>query len=252
MSFIAINNRQAIQELNEGDFALPAMARNPNPLLANTTRLWSSIKGMQTVMSRDTVGFGHIASLIDATNVLDLPQQMQNLEQRILEKMRAYRRRPDQALLVEIFHMVQLWGGRAGRNIYVMGNGFAENWNQDAYQEFVAASVDLVGGPGPVPRVPRLIAAAGNIHQFGVAFATKHARFWAQAANAQPLPIYDRIMARGCFGKAPHWKDYGSYVTQMVGHASDANVDVATLERNAFNQFETLDGRWWLEARALL
>jgi hypothetical protein len=195
------------------------------------------------------VGLGQIAALIDVTNNRSLPQQMRDLEQRMLDNMRAYLRNPNLALLVEIFHMVQLWGGRAGRNIYVMKGKFAKNWKAKAYQQFVDASVTPVGWPGADPRVPRLIAAADQINQFGVAFASKHARFWAQAANVEPLSIYDRIMARGCLGKNANWNDYGHFNAQMADHALQANTDVATLECQAFNAFDTPSGAVWLAAR---
>lgn len=247
MAFININNLPAIQALAEGEFALPTMVGNPNLLLADTPRLRSSITGMQTTMRN--VGLGQIAALMNVPANRNLPQQMQVLEQSILNEMRTYIQNPTPGLLVEIFHMVQLWGGRAGRNIYVIKGKFAKNWKAKAYEEFVAASVTPVGGPGADPRVPRLIAAADQIIQFGVAFATKHARFWAQAANVQPLPIYDRIMARGCLGKKPNWNDYPRYIREMAEHAQQAGTDVATLERDAFAQFDTPAGRMWLDAR---
>jgi hypothetical protein len=251
MAFIDINNLQAIQALAKGEFALPTIVGNPNLLLTDTPRLRSSIKGMQTVMARNAVGLGQITALIDVANGRGLPQQVQDLEQRTLGKMRDYLRNPNQVLLAEIFHMVQLWGGRAGRNIYVMNQGFAANWNPAAYQQFVEASARVapVAWPGPDPRVPLLIAAADQINQFGVAFATKHARFWAQAAMAQPLPIFDRIMALGSMGIRPHWNDYARYISEMAAHARQANMDVATLERDAFAQFDTPAGEAWLEAR---
>jgi len=176
---------------------------------------------------------------------------MSCLELAIIDAMRTYLRQPNQARLAEIFHMVQLWGGRAGRNIYLQDGGFDSNWNHAAYQEFVAASVTPDRGVKPDPRVPLLIAAARKMRQFGVAFATKHARFWAQAANVQPLPIYDRIMARGCLGKTADWKDYGRYVAEMAAHALQVTTDVATLERHAFNTFGTPAGQAWIAARMI-
>lgn len=247
MAFIDINNLPAIQALAKDEFALPTIVGNPNLLLADTPRLRSSLTGMQTIMRN--VGLGQIAALIDVTNNRGLPQQMRDLEQRILDNMRAYLRNPNLALLVEIFHMVQLWGGRAGRNIYVMKGKFAKNWKAKAYEEFVAVSVTPSVSPGPDPRVPRLIAAADQINQFDVAFATKHARFWAQAANVQPLPIFDRIMALGSLGIKPHWNKYDRYIAGMATHAQQANTNVATLERDAFAQFDTPAGKKWLDAR---
>ena len=247
MPFININNLPVIKALAKRDFALPTMVGNSNLLLANTPRLRSSITGMQTIMSN--VGLGRIAALMNVPANNNLPQQMQVLEQSILNEMRTYIPNPNPVLLVEIFHMVQLWGGITGRNIYVRDGGFAANWNATAYQNFVAASITPPAGPGPNPRVALLRAAADQIDQFGVAFATKHARFWAQAANVQPLPIFDRIMALGSMGIKPGWNDYGRYTAEMAAHAQQARTNVATLERDAFAQFDTLPGKEWLKAR---
>jgi len=251
MPFININNLPAITALAPGDFAIPTMVEPPNRnlLLADTARLRKSIKAMKTIMTnRD---FGQVAALIQHTHDELLPQRMNVLENVIVADMTAYLLHPGQALLTQIFHKVQLWGGGAGRNIYIMDGGFEANWNAGGYQDFVAASATHYNGQGPDPRVALLKKAAGQINQFGVAFATKHARFWAQAANVEPLLIYDSIMALGCFGKRANWNDYDDYCAQMAGHAHEANTDVATLERFAFNCFGTAEGHEWLAARNL-
>ena len=96
-----------------------------------------------------------------------------------------------------------------------------------------------------------MIAASAQINRFGVAFATKHARFWAQAGGVKALPIYDRIMAQGSMGIAPGWKLYGRYVSEMTAHALEADTDVATLERHAFDAFGTPAGQAWINARRI-
>ena len=250
MPFIDINNLTAIRALAPGNFAIPKMVVDPNPLLVDTARLRKSIKAMKTIMTNS--GFGQVAALIQNTQNGLLSQQMDDLENNIVADMTAYLLHPGQAplaQLTQIFHKVQLWGGRAGRNIYIMNGGFLKNWNAGGYQKFVAASATHYNGQRPDPRVALLMGAAGQINQFGVAFATKHARFWAQAANVEPLLIYDSIMARGCFGKKANWKDYDAYCAQMAVHAHLANTDVATLERFAFNMFGTTAGAKWLAAR---
>jgi len=249
MAFININNLTEIQNLNPGDFVLPTMTGVPNQLLANTPRLRRSIKAMKTTMQRR--GLGTIAALIPETDDGLLPQRMSCLELAIIDAMRTYLRQPNEARLAEIFHMVQLWGGRAGRNIYLQGGGFDSNWKHAAYQEFVAASVTPDLGEKPDPRVLPLIEAARKMRQFGVAFATKHARFWAQAAIVKALPIYDRIMAHGSMGIEPKWNDYVRYVDEMAAHALQVTTDVATLERHAFNTFGTPAGQAWIAARMI-
>lgn len=249
MPFIDINNLPAIQALASGNFALPTMAGPPNllPLLSDTVRLRSSIKAMKTIMGNR--GLAQIAALIPDTHDEFLPQHLNALENSIIADMTAYLQNPHQALLEPIFHKIQLWGGVAGRHIYVKGRGFAANWNPAAYADFVQASTTSVHWHGPDPRIKQLSLVAERIKQFGVAFGTKHARFWAQAANVKPLLIYDRIMARGCLGKNATWNDYGHFNAKMADHALQANTNVATLERHAFNAFDTPAGAAWLAGR---
>lgn len=247
MAFIDINDIRTISNLNRGEFALPALGERPNQLLADTPRLRSSIRAIITVMQNRNLEA--IAALIPETHRGQLPQHLNNLELSIIGEMTTYLADQEPEMLVSIFHKVQLWGGRTGRGIYVRNGGFSMNWNEGAYQDFVAASSFRVLNAGPDPRIPNLQPAAVRINQFGVAFATKHARFWAQAANVRALPIYDRIMAQGSLGINPRWNEYSHYVTEMTDHALQAGTDVATLERHAFNAFGSPAGQAWINAR---
>jgi len=249
MAFIDINDRTGIGSLGPGEFALPTMDGLPIQPLADTDRLRRSIAAMRTVMQRRDLET--IAALIPETHDGQLPERMNRLESAIVNEMTTYLGNPTPATLASIFHKVQLWGGIAGRNIYVMGGGFAANWNEDGYRHLAVASSTPVHLPGPDPRVPLLIAAAAQIQYFGVSFATKHARFWAQAGGVKPLPIYDRIVAQGSMGINAGWNLYGRYVSEMTAHALEAHTDVATLERHAFNAFGTPAGQAWINARGI-
>lgn len=236
----------AIQGLQRGHFALPAWRPCPTvPHLAAGPRLRRSVRGIQTILTN--AGLSKVALLLDDPEAPDLPNRMAFLEADILQKMSTYLRHPGTGLIVEIFHSTQLWGGIAGRGIYVRGDGWEKNLDVDAYKGFAQWAIS--GGP-LAARVQGMREAVGKIAFFGLSFASKHASLWARAAQASPLPIYDRLMAQGCMGeKHPSWGLYPDYVTKMEVHAQAAGVGVEVLERHAFNFFASTPGAEWLKER---
>ena len=63
-----------------------------------------------------------------------------DLEEEALRRIQNYQEGDD---LESIFHLIQTWGGRSGRNIYVRGNGF--NWSsfELAYKELVQSCLSV-------------------------------------------------------------------------------------------------------------
>jgi hypothetical protein len=231
------------EHLAAGAFCLPEHISSVSLSFTDDKRLRGSIKGMKTTLFR--AGFQSAAELIEETDDGLLPSRLKALEEYILQKMRDYLEHPDTKKLPEIFHSVQLWGGKTGRFIYTRGGGFAQNYDGPAYEEFAGwaanRSACQLG-----ERISALRSASERIGYFGVAFGTKHARFWSQAAGAPPLPIYDRLLAQGAFGfKMPSWLHYPAYVDEMTHLAGLLDLDVYQLERRAFVFFASPDGRAW-------
>lgn len=262
--FINVDDIEAVQALQRGEFALPSVNQPMNVALADTRRLRTSIGAMRTTLTHN--GFAGIADLIPGVGDGLLSQHMAALEAHILIQMQHYiHNQHDQnaANRQSIFHMVQLWGGKTGRNIYVRDGGFAENYSDAAYQGFVGAATAMDNLP-PDDRTTVLSETERPINQWAIAFATKHAQFWAIAAGAEPLPIFDSIMARGALGIGhPNWRLYDLYRAQMLGHAAMVAAQleplllgpfvgraiVHVLERYVFNVFSTDAGRQWIKAR---
>jgi hypothetical protein len=246
--FVVPKNTTGISALDRGVFALPAFVNKQLSPFDDTPRLRRSIKGMQTILRR--FGFEAVASIIEQTHDGGLPKRMEDLEQLILKKMRSHVESPADRQLEEIFHLVQFWGGIAGRSIYVQNHGFGQNFDPEAYQNLALLATDGIASSELGAKLSRIMVQANRIKQFGVSFATKHARFWAKAAEALPLPIYDRVMAQGCLGySGPQWKQYPEYVEAMAAHAQEAQTDVHVLERNAFAFFGSDAGRSWIQIR---
>lgn len=245
--FLDPSDGHGLKGLRRGQFALPNPARLPGlPPLADDDRLRRSIGGMQAVLRRN--GFGGIADELGDPGDGRLSVRMGDLVDRILQAMREYLDGPASTdRIAGVFHRIQLWGGKTGRYIYVKAGGFAENFDGKAYDTLARAAAS---GRAAVDKVAEIRRASDGIGQLGVSFATKHANFWSWAAGAPCLPIYDRLIARGCFGHTgSDWRHYGRYVAEMTLHAKNAGIEVATLERIAFNFFSSEAGDRWIATR---
>lgn len=251
--FLDAGDQQAVEALTRGVFALPrlgdrveTLALADGPPLADDDRLRRSIRGMQANLRQH--GFAGIAEELGDPDDGGVPARMEELVERILQAMRAYLEAwPLRMPLDGVFHRIQLWGGNTGRFIYVKGGGFAANFDLRAYEALAQAAASRQAA---VEKIPRIQKAAGDIGFLGISFASKHASFWSQAAGTPCLPIYDRLVAQGCFGNlAADWGFYARYVDEMSRHAEEAGLGVATLERRAFNFFTSAAGERWIQAR---
>jgi hypothetical protein len=241
-------NSDELSKLHAGVFVLPnevVKQRNSQLLLADDKRLRRSIKAMKTTLKR--VGLSSVANVLPETHDGLLPQRHEALEADILRSMKSYLSQPHDAELVQVFHLVQLWGGIAGRNIYVMDGGFESNFRLESYRDFALAAISSLN---LTEKVAELIDSCGKIRHFNVSFATKHACFWARATSAPPLPIYDNLMAAGCLGyRTATWQRYASYHQGMEETAHEHNMDLRSLERIAFAFFSSQKGRLWICSR---
>jgi hypothetical protein len=235
-----------VHRLHRGQFALPRLDWDQFQSLEDSTRLRASIRGIRSLFFRS--GLSAAAERIDPDAGIPLPQQMNALQQTILRDISGYLAAPSEDLILQIFHQIQLWGGRAGRNIYVMEGGFEKNFEVEAYAEFARAASSLVDTVAE--RIQTLVRSVGRIRHFGPSFATKHGRFWAEAAIASPLAIYDSNIARGCFGRdTVQWSHYEGYLDSLTAVAGAERVSIQHLERAAFSFFASPAGRQWIDVR---
>ena len=231
-----------------GKFLLPEPpSRQKTQTLSDGPRLRKSIKGMQTILGNR--GLEAIANSLGDADDGGLPTRMEDLAKTIVSRMEVHLRsnQSSQQLIEQLFHWVQLWGGVAGRNIYVRDGGFSENFRHEAYSDFAEAAASKTDLK---ERINRMQDASQKIDFWGISFASKHATFWAQAAGASALPIYDTNIARGCLGyKTAEWRHYQDYVEQLSKHAEERGIEVATLERYAFDFFASEEGKTWIGNR---
>ncbi len=242
-----------VDGLHPDDFAVPAISdqllENQMPL-ENAMRIRRSVNGMCTVLVNN--GFH---SAVDEFKGLgnNTLQRFEVLRSFILAKIAAFNGNihdADEAILLRIFHLIQLWGGIAGRGIYVRNCGFQMNFHIDHYRTLVESVYQRDGGPEEVAcSVSAARSAAANISCFGIAFASKHMSFWSYSGPLH-FPILDRILAQGVLGvKNPHFNRYTVYTQQMNACSDAMGITSQELEQHCFDFFQTPNGKKWLELR---
>lgn len=136
-----------------------------------------------------------------------------------------------------IFHSIQLWGGRAGRNIYLMGGGIEKNIDFNNYLNLAKSC----NSSSDVKTVIRSIETFNDLTKnINISFITKHTRFWLYRRQGEDnaLPIYDKVMSTKLMEKrGPKIMDLEDYWREMMKEAKRQNVSLLTLERYLFNHF---------------
>ncbi|MCB1207635.1 MAG: hypothetical protein KDN18_25510 [Verrucomicrobiae bacterium] len=234
-------NYSGVSQLRPGQFAVPMFKQEFNTALPDTPRLASSIGGMTTLLRNRE--FDEIVETFEALPGETTSQRLSALERLIGDEIASSQVNAEEQALSRIFHLIQLWGGKSGRNIYVMGGGYAENYNVSAYRSMIQVAIS--GRP-----VPDAVSAAGQISHFGISFATKHLRYWSLFAGDGSFAIYDKLMARGCMGhNQPSWSHYDRYLQELAVAASALETTVNQLERSCFGFFDSLEGHQWIKLR---
>ena len=166
---------------------------------------------------------------------------MTELENTIFELIDHY---PENGVSLErIFHLIEIWGGSAGRRFYMLQTF---NWNEieplyhpfiDTFRQLNQVNEEMIG---------QAYKAVGDfynaLHQahykgMGVAFITKHARFWMHRNLPNDmLPIYDSTFSEHLMRKrSTQLRDLPDYWRAMKAKADEEHVPLTALERQLFN-----------------
>ena len=148
-----------------------------------------------------------------------------------------------------MFHLIQLWGGNTGRNIYVKKNGFEENWSFEAYQQI--AKICTASKSQELPHVLKCLEEQMKpMKHWGLAFASKHYSFWNRNCETSRLAIFDSILCKGLFGKkTPSFKLYLKYLAALSEFSDKHPIPIHNVERNLFNYFNSNHGVVWIGLR---
>jgi hypothetical protein len=222
------NKISAIRNLPSGTFAIPNLEWSLEPGGLSEIS-GEGPRSMITMLIKR--GFKeHITNLL-AENVLQNlqdfgTQTFNELERVILDRIEEYvsriksGRQISDAEITTIVCGIHIWGGRTGRNLFVMGNKFPGNFSFPDYRKMISAILE--------PNEQRAIEALqlGNFSQFGTAYATKHLAFWTKSPQVGiKLPIFDSIINRIVFGEngTPSFRNYTHYLSRMKQAASQIN-----------------------------
>ena len=166
--------------------------------------------------------------------------KLKKLALEITERITGFSTNPSDENLIRIFLLIQLWGGNAGRTIFVRGNGWKKNFKVDCYRE----SIGLVQRGKYV----EALTLMNSMYGINTAFSTKHIHFWSLAS----APIYDSIIAEIVFGDLVKEKDYQIYLNSMdalIAELGVSSISRSTIERNLFNWANTPSGIEWRAIR---
>lgn len=158
-----------------------------------------------------------------------------DIEKEILTRINEY---SDVDSLQDIFHLIQVWGGSTGRYIYIFDDGF--DWEKiiNQYKALVEACMSITD-----LNESSIDAIVGAVNKFdksvahmGVAFITKHTRFWLHRnLGYNAPPIYDSVMASCVMGKkTAETKHLSEYWKVMVSKADHLGIGLIPLERQIF------------------
>ena len=205
--------------------------------ISNSPRLEASFKGISSLFTRLNLPVN--SNSLFESEPKNYSLAIKKLEDRIADFIEDYVKEPTDYKLIVIFHHIQFWGGKTGRNIYVKGGGFNTNFNLDTYKKIIEKSIHLTQDK-LCDDIKAVTDCFLNIPQLGVSFGTKHLRFWSINANKNKieLPVLDRILTIRLLYKCnPTWNDYYHYVIQMQEEDKKRNITVTKLERALYNKF---------------
>lgn len=208
--------------------------------LNNGFRLPSSPRAMLNLLINRNIVDEHFIDGID--NMTDLETEIFNLIDNY----------PDNnASLERVFHLIQIWGGRTGRGIYVRQQF---NWLdiEPLYRPFVnyfraIVALDANNLNNTLDDAITMIRTFYNslraIHYrgMGVAFITKHSRFWMHRnLPNNMLPIYDSTFSINVMqkGNIANMRDLRDYWQAMFEKAAQEHVSLSSLERQLFNYYQ--------------
>lgn len=196
------------------------------PVNDDTSTFSPSVKAMITLLTkRDIVSNSLFEGLANDDDI----------EKAALDRIMTYR---DGDSLQEIFHLIQIWGGRAGRGLYVMNGTFDWKSIESSYKSLVNSCLNTsnIDDDSIKSLVQEVLAIDMNIKNFGIAFITKHTRFWLyRTLGVNALPIYDSVMANTVMQKhAVESKHLEEYWKVMVAKSLNSSINLTALERQIF------------------
>ncbi len=206
-----------------------------NPL--STNRAKKSLKSMITFFSNRDNLIQILEDLeIDAKNYQFSPSTFNLIEERIHRCINNWIITNNDELLLEIFHLIQLWGGITGRNIYNMGNKFEKNFSIDEYKKLInlVKQKDQIGIVNFIKN--------NKFKQINISFLTKHTQFWSIVLHNEYecYPILDNIISKKLFEKNANVRYYNAYIEILDRISIENKISRLNASKIIFDYFERL------------
>lgn len=224
---------------------------NVKEKLSDNGKLSTSVKSMITLLKKKEIVS---KEYFDEFKIDD------DIEATIIEKIEEYNneKHKDENKLEEIFHLIQTWGGSAGRGIYLFGNDpntekerkdlWKDKWESEIkkpYKDLVNKCLTIKDMPieninditeDIIKTLADAVIEFSKVKHINIAFITKHTRFWLEPKlGDNVLPIYDSIMAVWVMRKnGPELRHLEEYWKVMISKAKSLGIGLVPLERHIF------------------
>lgn len=197
---------------------------------------------------------GFNSHLLDGVNTLE--ELYEKINDTIDEYVKKSEKDKETYPIENIFHMIQIWGGKTGRNIYVMGKkdkegkdlgkGFEAHWDKYKYKSIIDKCLEIKYDEKNEIQEEALqglidVLRDNHISQLGTAFVTKHVRFWTYPnLKNNALPIFDSVINENLYGKegSPQLNALLTYWKHMIAKAKEKGIELVPLERQLFKYFQ--------------
>jgi len=140
--------------------------------------------------------------------------------------------------LDDIFHLIEAWGGSAGRGLYIHEDSWKDDTVMKAYEPLVKVCLETETiNEGSMRRLVKACRSfSDEVDYIGISFITKHVHFWLMRnLGDDALPIFDSIMAVWVMRLSyPDWTHLPEYWKVMIDKAHKEELSLRALERRVF------------------
>jgi len=134
--------------------------------------------------------------------------------------------------LMLIFDLIQGWGGKAGRNIYVQPKNNPTRKSHSTLSSTYRKAITFCISGDYKSALKEII----SVPNLGESFATKHIYFWSEfGPNRKALPIYDTRIKTLLFLKSSFAATYDVYVKALNEKAKELSIGPGLVERALFS-----------------